>query len=177
MKEKLNVLKKLFGFIDYITREDRDETYVKKILNDIFKQPGLISNIIFNINSPHEGDPEIVGYQISLIGNMCLHMTKLQKSKYMIETGTYNLIYIMTKMNDLNFTLQAVKAIRKATQSKFSDLLDSFVKGGLIEAIVDILNQWGIQKLKEIQQTPINKRTCEEQMIRNVQINCQCVIV
>ena len=115
MKDKLSVLKKLFWFIDHITHEARDACYVKQVLVDIYNQPGLISNIIFNINSPHEGDPELVSYQVSLIGNMCLHLTTLQKSQYMIETGTYNLIYIMTKMHDLNFSLQAVKAIRKAT--------------------------------------------------------------
>jgi len=29
---------------------------------------------------------------ISILGNMCLYLKKLQKSKYMIQTGAYNLI-------------------------------------------------------------------------------------
>jgi len=103
-KDKVTVIKKLFLFLDHITDEARpDDKIVKSILNDIYEQPGLIANTIFNLNSPREDDPDILGYQISLIGNMCLHLKKLQKSKYMIETGAYNLIYIMTRMNDMWF--------------------------------------------------------------------------
>ena len=57
----------------------------------------------------------------------------------MIQTGTYNLIYIMTRMTEVSFQLQATIAIRKATQSRFEELLDSFVADGLIEAVVHIL--------------------------------------
>ena len=91
-KEKINVMKKLFNFLNDITdssgpdahnQENRDRV-VKSILNDLYEQPGVIANTIFNLNSPREDDPEILGYQIALIGNMCLHLKKLQKSKYMV---------------------------------------------------------------------------------------------
>ena len=55
----------------------------------------------------------------------------------MIETGTYNLIYIMTRMgrfedeetteNDIKFVLKSMEAIRKATSCRVIELLDSFV--------------------------------------------------
>lgn len=120
-KEKIAIMKRLFKFLNGITDCGHDghaashDKIVKSILNDLYEQPGVIANTIFNLNSPRDDDPDILGYQISLIGNMCLHLKKLQKSKYMVQTGTYNLIYIMTKMNDMSFQLQATVAIRKAT--------------------------------------------------------------
>lgn len=54
--------------------------------------------MIFNLNSPKEDDETVLQSIISLIGNMCLHMRKLQRQKYVIETGTYNLIHIIDKI-------------------------------------------------------------------------------
>lgn len=42
----------------------------------------------------------------------------------------------MTKMQQPGFQLQATIAIRKATQTRIIELLDAFVKDGLIEALV-----------------------------------------
>ena len=61
----------------------------------------------------------------------------------MIETGTYNLIYIMTKMDDVKFQLQAMEAIRKATSCRVIELLDAFVANNTIEALIGILDSHG----------------------------------
>lgn len=83
-------MKRLFKFLNDITdsgyegHKPNHDKIVKSILSDLYDQPGVIANTIFNLNSPREDDPDILGYQISLIGNMCLHLKKLQKSKYMV---------------------------------------------------------------------------------------------
>jgi len=61
----------------------------------------------------------------------------------MIETGTYNLIYIMTKMDDVKFQLKAMEAIRKATSCRVIELLDAFVANNTIEALIGILDSHG----------------------------------
>jgi hypothetical protein len=53
----------------------------------------------------------------------------------MIESGTYNLVFILGKMKNLNFTYKAMIAIKKATQSRVIVLLDAFVRNGIIEVI------------------------------------------
>lgn len=68
----------------------------------------------------------------------------------MIEAATYNLIFIMSKMNDINFQLKATIAIRKATHCRVRELLDAFVAAGLIESIVKIINNFGQKNLREI---------------------------
>lgn len=98
--------------------------------------------MLFNLNSPREDDPEVLSCQISIIGSLSFYNRRFQKTKYMIEMGTYNLIYIMTKMKDLRFQLQAAIAIRKATSSRVTELLDSFVSNGLIERVVETLNKY-----------------------------------
>lgn len=117
--------------------------HVKNVLEILHDTPGLIANIIFNLNQPNEDDDEVLGHHILLIGTMCQHLRKFQKSRYMIETGTYNLIFIMTKLNDLRFTLKAMEAIRKATSCRVIELLDSFVANNTIEALVEILEREG----------------------------------
>jgi len=69
----------------------------------------------------------------------------------MIETGTYNLIYIMTKLeeseeqvkNKTEYKLMACIAIRKATSCRVVALLDSFVNNCICEALVKILDDIG----------------------------------
>lgn len=54
----------------------------------------------------------------------------------MIETGTYNLLYIMTRMSGTKFTLKAMEAIRKATSCRVIELLDAFVANNTIESLI-----------------------------------------
>lgn len=59
----------------------------------------------------------------------------------MIESGTANLIYIMSakemsKGKNYKFKLKALISIRKATSCKVAELLDSFVANSLIEKLV-----------------------------------------
>lgn len=107
--------------------------------------------MIFNLNSPSEDDEHILSSIISLIGDMCLHLNKLQKQRYVIDTGTYNLIHIMTKMSQLKFRLEATIAIRKATRCRQMELLDAFVANGLIESVVAILDDFGHDLLQSIE--------------------------
>ena len=79
----------------------------------------------------------------------------------MIETGTYNLIYIMTRMNSVKFTLRAMEAIRKATSCRVTSLLDAFVANNTIEALVDILQGIGDDTLELIDRTAPEKRDAE----------------
>ena len=46
----------------------------------------------------------------------------------MKEMGVYNLMYIMTQMNNVDFTLKSLIAIRKATQNRVIELMDAFVE-------------------------------------------------
>mmetsp|Transcript_29513 Transcript_29513/g.44870 ORF Transcript_29513/g.44870 Transcript_29513/m.44870 type:complete len:177 (+) Transcript_29513:792-1322(+) len=127
------------------------------------------------MNSPRDDDPGILSSQISIIGEMCFHLRKFQKSKYMVETGTHNLIFIMTKMSDLNFQVRATVAIRKATSCRVIELLDAFVANGTIEALVGILDGFGPALLEKLEKK--KKRTPEESIIRQIQINCQCILI
>ena len=79
----------------------------------------------------------------------------------MIETGTYNLVYIMTRMNNVKFTLKAMEAIRKATSCRVIQLLDAFVANNTIEALVSILQGIGDDTLELIDKTDPAKRDPE----------------
>ena len=131
----------------------------KSILEMIYKQPGLIANMIFNLSNPQDDDPDILSAQISIIGSMCFHLKKFQKSKFMIESGTYNLVYIMTRMGDRTFQLKALIAIRKATSCRTIELLDTFVADGLIETLVAILDGFGLKYLKYLEDKSAAERT------------------
>lgn len=151
---KLRVMKALFGFIDYLVSDEmsqKHEDHVKKLLMIINDQPGLVANIIFNLNQPEKDDSEVLGFQIILIGTMCMHLRKFQKSKYMVETGTYNLIYIMRMMDNREFQLKACVAVRKATSCRVVELLDSFVRDGIIESLLEILDGFGKELLDQIE--------------------------
>lgn len=58
--EKIDILKKLFEYVEFCTNEDRPQKMAKSILEMIYKQPGLIANMIFNLNNPKDDDPEIL---------------------------------------------------------------------------------------------------------------------
>jgi hypothetical protein len=99
-------MQQTFELIDTITSDDIADRYdenVRFILKQIYDQPGLINNIIFNLNQPRDDDPVVLSFQIVLIGTMCQHIQKFTKSKCMVETGSYNLIYILSKMSNLDF--------------------------------------------------------------------------
>jgi hypothetical protein len=108
--------------------------------------------MIFNLNNPKEDDPNVLSAQIAIIGSMCYHLKKFQKSKYMVESGTYNLVFIITRMNDLVFQKKALIAIRKATSCRTIELLDTFVADGLIETLIGILDGFGLDYLKKIEE-------------------------
>ena len=78
-------------------------------------------------------------------------MRKLQRQKYVIETGTYNLIHIIDKIPTTQFTLVSIVAIRKATQFREWALLDSFVANGLIDEVVKVLEKFGAALFHEIE--------------------------
>ena len=90
----------------------------------------------------------------------------------MIESGTYNLIYIMTRMDNLKFMLKAMEAIRKATSCRVIELLDSFVANNTIEHCIKILKDIGPDRLKTIEEKSPDDRTEEENVMRELQINC-----
>ena len=139
--DKLKIMRKTFKFIEYLTSDDQadqHESHVKDVLQTIYEQTGLINNLIFNLNQPRDDDPKVLGRQIVLIGTMCQHLPEFQQSPTMCDTGTFNLIYIMSKMNDptpehLEFKLKSTIAIRKATSCRVVALLDSFVKNQICE--------------------------------------------
>ena len=141
----------------------------------IYEQPGLTANLVFNLNNPRDDDPSVLSSQISIIGNMAFHLRRFQQSKYMIEDGTHNLIHVLTKLSEPKFKMKAAIAIRKATHCRLEELLDAFIAGGLIESIVKLVKSFGVEKLKEIQAK--RKRTHEEQHMRNILVQCQCVII
>ena len=72
----------------------------------------------------------------------------------MIETGTFNLIYIMTKMSNVKFRLIAMIAIRKATSCRVIELLDAFVANGTLEALIEILDDITQEELQKIEDKP-----------------------
>ena len=50
LDDKKRVIKALFIFLEYLIDDDQPEKEVKIILDYIHKQPGLMSNIILNLN-------------------------------------------------------------------------------------------------------------------------------
>lgn len=50
---------------------DHQEFHVKNVLEIIHDTPGLIANIIFNLNNPEDDDETILIHHIMLIGTMC----------------------------------------------------------------------------------------------------------
>lgn len=57
----------------------------------------------------------------------------------MIVSGTYNLVNIMDKMEEIKFTSKACQAIRKATSKRNHEILQAFDQNGLCEIIVKTL--------------------------------------
>ena len=55
-------------------------------------------------------------------------------------------------------------------------LLDRFISYGLCESLIKILDGFGHERLNFIEKHP-EKRTEEDWYIRDIQINCQCVII
>jgi hypothetical protein len=54
--DKKRVIRALFIFLEYLIDDDQPEKEVKIILDYIHKQPGLMSNIILNLNQPQDDD-------------------------------------------------------------------------------------------------------------------------
>lgn len=67
-RDKITIMKRLFKFLNDVTdppnsdSSQKSDKIVKNILNDLYEQPGVIANTIFNLNSPREDDPDILGY-------------------------------------------------------------------------------------------------------------------
>ena len=61
-----------------------------------------------------------------------------------------------------------MEAIRKATSCRVTALLDSFVRNGTIESLVNILNDIGDDVFDKIDRTAPEKRTEEENFIREI---------
>ena len=184
-QEKIMIIRKTFIFISLLISDDmseHEELHVKNVLEILYNTPGLVANFIFNLNQPHDDDEVVLSHHLNIIGTMCQHLRKFQKSRYMIETGTYNLIYIMTRMghfedertteNDIKFVLKSMEAIRKATSCRVIELLDSFVANNTIEHCVQILKSIGEARLNEIEDIRPEDRTPVENIIRELQINC-----
>jgi hypothetical protein len=106
-----------------------------------------VANLVFNLNNPQDDDPKVLSSSISTIGNMAYFLKKFQRSKYMKESATFNLIYLMAEMKNeedgLHLVMKSSEAIRKATFCRDYELLDAFVAAGLIEAIAKILLDFG----------------------------------
>ena len=111
-----------------------------------------MANIIMNLNQPQDDDQDVLTSQMWIVGSMCQYLKKFQKSRFMIESGTTNLILIMASKNmKYEYRLKALTCIRKATSCKVTELLDSFVANGLIESLVEILNHFGVKTFKKIE--------------------------
>lgn len=82
---------------------------------------------------------------------MCAYLQEFQNNEIMINAGTYNLIYIMVKMDDKSFVRKACIAIRKATSKRNGELLEAFNRNGLCEAVVKILDDIGEEELQRIE--------------------------
>ena len=93
-KEKVAIIRPLMLFLDSCTcepdeniqhgkitdchkRVNKPKKHVKNILKQLFEQPGLTANLIFNLNSPSGDDEKILSAFIAIVGNMCLHLRKL----------------------------------------------------------------------------------------------------
>lgn len=107
---------------------------------------------------------------------MCAYLPDFKSNEIMINAGTYNLIYIMTKMDDKTFVKRACIAIRKATLKRCSELLDAFHKNGLCEAVVKVLDEIGMAEFQKIEEKLLNLSQ-KEQTIRDIQVNCQCIMI
>jgi hypothetical protein len=55
--------------------------------------------------------------------------------------------------------------------------LDTFVADGLIEALVKILNGFGLDNLKKIEDKAASERTPDEKAIREIQVNVLCIMI
>ena len=158
-KYRIDINKSAFKFFSNLTKDENDliedlteeevlkknivkrnTLIIKKILAQIYIQPGLINNMILNLNNPDDDDTDVVTSVICIIGNMCFHLKKFLKSKFMIDTGTYNLIAVFLKLNSTDVKVETSIALRKATQSREQELLNSFINNGIIEAVIKVLN-------------------------------------
>ena len=182
-EDKLTVLQTLFTFLEDVTSDTFDHGLASDILKIIFKQSGLTENLIFNLSDPKEDDDRVLLCQVALIGNMSFHLRKFQKSKCMIESGTYKLIYLMTSITDtsgatnLEFQHRALVAIRRATSCRVLVLLDAFVAEGLIDEIVKVLDNQDQQQLRDIENKAFGQRTAQERYMRQIQVNCMCIAI
>jgi len=78
-------------------------------------------------------------------------------------------------MKNLVFQAKATTAIRKATSCRATELLDAFVACGTVEALISILDGFGTEFLEKLEKK--KERTFEETTIRQIQINCMCIIL
>ena len=83
----------------------------------------------------------------------------------------------MTRMDNLKFMLKAMEAIRRATSCRVIELLDSFVANNTIEHCVNILKGIGKAELHKIEDKAPDERTEDENIKREIQINCQCIFI
>ena len=63
MNDKQLIMQSVFLFIRELTSDemtDNHQDYVREILKTIYEQPGLINNIIFNLNQPKDDDPLVL---------------------------------------------------------------------------------------------------------------------
>jgi hypothetical protein len=55
--------------------------------------------------------------------------------------------------------------------------LDTFVADGLIEALAKILDEFGLNNLKKIEDKAADERTPDERLIREIQVNVLCIMI
>lgn len=97
-----SIVVRTFEFIDHVCCRERtaQQGNFKRVLEIVEKQPGLMKNLVFNLNQREDADPVVLGYQVSLIGSMCQYLEHFQQDACMINAGTYNLIFVMSRMSD-----------------------------------------------------------------------------
>jgi hypothetical protein len=78
---------------------------------------------------------------LSLIGNLAHHIKDFRNSSFLKDSGTHNLIEIMSNFEGIRFNTLACITILKCTAGGNVDLLDSFVAAGVIEKIVELLDK------------------------------------
>ena len=63
--DKKQIIRKAFELVDHLTNVEEivsENNLISKLLREIYNQPGLVKNIIFNLNQPGDDDPDILGY-------------------------------------------------------------------------------------------------------------------
>lgn len=104
--DQLAISQKIFELLDDLTDEyDDDNTgksdpkIIKRIMKQLNKQYGLVANLLFNLSNPKDDDETILGYQLSIVGNLAMHVKEFHNSEFLKEIGTHNLIEIMELMS------------------------------------------------------------------------------